>query len=382
MSKIVILALTYLCTWIVAACLGMLCYRSDARGGVRIRPYVDRFALVMILAGFVVIAYLTARLAYGELVIVTSRCTGYSGRQFYLNEAMALAEVMGLSAIWTAVACQCYRLGAARGSYCVIQPLSAPVVHQTGHATESCTAITDSVGGQSQSPEIGTDSCSGLGQLHPCATSDHTLTGIGEDGKLYAVDASQVITECDDDSSDEVPTVAQHHRICDLRLSKSFPDQWMLGDLKYRRSHKDPDAPEVHFDYHVESAEITDGIISEGYLMTIETNELAYPHIWAREIAQAMRSAGWTQSLSRISECEEIRFADPDSFCLGYAASLDATTQDESADLDICDESVDSDTDYVSKLIDNIVSAIQDEGIKLRRDPLVHEAWQSAKRKS
>ncbi len=157
----------------------------------------------------------------------------------------------------------------------------------------------------------------------------------------------------------------------DWRLEKASEACYTLCGQKYCRQHKNPAISESHLSM-ITSVDGRDG----DTVISVETDELAHPHLRASEIAKMMLFAGWQATLYRAEAsgdeetgCWEKSFDIPGKSHLGYAAELKfaalAKMQSERP------------RDYVD--VADIVNVLKDGGVKLQRDPKVHEEWRATR---
>lgn len=307
----------YLCGVLLALGLGALRFRSNDGGGVTKRKFADFWAVFLLLIGIGVIAYYTVRLGYGSLLASAVYGTGNHGQTFFLNEWAAGAAMVALIAAWTLAACESYNLGA-------------------------------------------------------CWSANHFLQQVPADPENEALDqllySQQISIEEENKPLDQTFRPQPPRPILDARLCDAFQGDFLRGGVRYRRIHKNPRAAEVHSKVNLEVIDLSkvEGTHGPSYTaMTVTTDELVHPHLWASEIASAMKFAGWQKQLHPLSDdeasCSRQSFAVPGKTRPGYAAELKFAAEAKA--------SPDQSRDYV--VVDDIISVLKDAGLKLQRDPQI-----------
>lgn len=334
-------------TWLIAMGLGQKRYRSHPRGGVVVRHHADLAAFVVMGASLMFITYLTAATCYGYFIAAALYLSGNTGNSFYLNDVTACMMVVASSALWAMIACTLYRIGADIGAYHSLQPVNS-------EPTVSYRKVAATDGRQ---PKI---TVSKICYGYP--------TVLGPDGQPVGADPSLFSTTTTDienigQTKPETPLAG----IQDPRLERSFPMTWKIGKVGYRRYHKNSAAPEVHLTVTMERTAVDD-ITVPSAMMTIRTNELQRPRIWASEIASAMLFAGWQKQLRRLQPDDITRQDDytvlapvQKSDHPGYTDELLSAAEAKAAPTTA--------RDTVS--VTDIVNVIKESGLRLQRDPRI-----------
>lgn len=311
MVKIGFMLVLYACGWLLAVGIGMFYYRTDAGGMPVKRRYADLWALISMVIGLGLVAFLTVRVGYGVFVQLAMLVTGNHGQTFFLNEWAAVAEACALCAFWTLIACWCYWIGISCSADYFLRPMGAEINRQRRRAA---------------------------------------MDGLADE------EARAGLLEVMRDDS---------------RLAKAFEACFVDDGRSYCRTHKNPAVSESHIGMTTEIRNGDDTPVVAAF--SVETDELVHPHLRAGEIVQMMMFAGWQKILHRVEDESgywERCFAVPSTdFRLGYAAELRSAA--------LAKKQLDCPLGYVD--VTDIVNVLKDEGVKLRRDPKVHEEWRATR---